>query len=107
LDLQTEELFQPPTGLFLPWTSGPRICPGRKFAQVEFVAVIAKLFQKHEVEPVLEHDETMKQARQRALDQANHSIVNMTLQMADPKNVKLAWKEVSIEKERRVRWEMA
>jgi cytochrome P450 len=29
---------------YQPWLSGPRACPGRKFSQVEFVAVIATLF---------------------------------------------------------------
>lgn len=31
---------------FLPWTSGPRVCPGKKFSQVEFVAVLAEILLK-------------------------------------------------------------
>jgi cytochrome P450 len=41
-----EEIIQPPPGRSNPWTVGPRVCPGKKFSQVEFVAVIARLFQK-------------------------------------------------------------
>lgn len=36
-DSGSEQLYQPPPGVFLAWASGPRVCPGKKFAQVEFV----------------------------------------------------------------------
>lgn len=41
--LKAEEFFQPVPGSFVPWAHGPRICPGKKFSQVEFVAVISCL----------------------------------------------------------------
>ncbi|KAJ9614549.1 hypothetical protein H2200_002686 [Cladophialophora chaetospira] len=37
-------LFQPAPGSFVPWNGGPRVCPGKKFSQVEFVRVIFSLF---------------------------------------------------------------
>jgi len=60
--LGTEALLQPPYGSFMPWVAGPRVCPGKKFAQVEFVAVMASLFQNHRVLPVLQKGETLDQA---------------------------------------------
>lgn len=45
-------LFRPPPGTFLPWSSGPRVCPGMKMAQVEFVGILTTLFATHRVEAV-------------------------------------------------------
>ncbi|KAF2468873.1 uncharacterized protein BDR25DRAFT_326552 [Lindgomyces ingoldianus] len=33
----------PERGVFLPWIFGSRVCPGKKFSQVEFVAIITHL----------------------------------------------------------------
>jgi len=51
LDSPTQ-LYHPPKGTYLPWSAGPRVCPGQKMAQVEFVAVILTLFLKHRLEPI-------------------------------------------------------
>ncbi|KXH51828.1 hypothetical protein CSAL01_06287 [Colletotrichum salicis] len=91
--------IQPPRGAFLPWSSGPRTCPGQKMAQVEFVTVIATLFHKCTVEPVLEHDnssaepatENAIKARQGLLDLMQDSQPRLTLQMNRPKDVRLRW----------------
>lgn len=48
----TETLFRPPPGTFLPWSAGPRVCPGMKMAQVEFVGILTTLFATHRVEAV-------------------------------------------------------
>jgi cytochrome P450 len=42
-----EALVTPPRDTFLPWSDGPQNCPGAKFSQVEFVAVIALIMQKN------------------------------------------------------------
>ena len=47
MTLEDEQICQPQYGVFIPFSSGPRACPGKKFAQVEFVAVIARLFRRH------------------------------------------------------------
>ncbi|KAK1463533.1 hypothetical protein CMEL01_13602 [Colletotrichum melonis] len=95
--------IQPPRGTFLPWSSGPRTCPGQKMAQVEFVTVLATLFHKCTVEPVPEVDESgntqakttpeaaAAQARQRLLDLTQDSQPRLTLQMNRPKDVRLRW----------------
>lgn len=93
--LSTEELFKPAPGVFIPWASGPRICPGKKFAQVEFVAVISNLFRKHKVSPVLEAGETFENARKRIFEMVEDSHLVITLQMKHPEKVKMVWEEVA------------
>lgn len=86
-------LTQPETGALLPWGSGPRVCPGKKFAQVEFVAVIARLFQKHQVKPSIEAGETRKQAERRVRAAMEDSELNITLSMRKPDEIRLVWSE--------------
>ncbi|GKT51938.1 putative cytosine deaminase [Colletotrichum spaethianum] len=87
----TPQLMTPPRGTFLPWSSGPRMCPGQKMSQVEFVTVIATLFRKCTAEPVPRKGESMEQARQRLLDLTQDSQPIVTLQMKRPKDVLLRW----------------
>ncbi|KAF4554350.1 Cytochrome P450-like protein 78 [Elsinoe fawcettii] len=47
-----EELFKPPQGYFLPFSTGPRVCPGYKMAQVEFVAVMLTILRRYKVEAI-------------------------------------------------------
>ncbi|KAJ0322762.1 hypothetical protein COL5a_008588 [Colletotrichum fioriniae] len=95
---------QPHRGTFLPWSSGPRTCPGQKMAQVEFVTVLATLFHQCTIEPVPEDgDESTTtqsttttemaaaQARQRLLDLMQDSQPRLTLQMNRPEDVCLRW----------------
>lgn len=42
--LRNETIMTPQKGSFVAWSEGVRICPGKKFSQVEFVASIAGLF---------------------------------------------------------------
>jgi cytochrome P450 len=51
----------------MPWSSGPRTCPGQKISQVEFVSVVMTLFRKCSVEPVVEKGQSVEQARERLL----------------------------------------
>ncbi|KUJ12892.1 cytochrome P450, family 5, subfamily A [Mollisia scopiformis] len=93
-DLSTEEHFQPAPGVFVPWAAGPRICPGKKFAQVEFVAVISKIFRKHKVGPVLLQGETFEDAKKRIYEVVEDSHMVITLQMKHPEKVNLVWEEI-------------
>ena len=81
-----------PKGAFLPWSDGPRVCPGRKFAQVEFVAAMAKLFHRHRVAPVTAPGESAQHARARLVAMAEESSVSaITLQMLRPRSAALVW----------------
>ena len=41
----------PDEALYMPWLHGPRVCPGKKLSQVEFVAVMARVFGEWMVGP--------------------------------------------------------
>jgi len=43
-------IFKPAKGTFLPFSEGARACSGKKFATVQFVAVLFTLFREHRVE---------------------------------------------------------
>lgn len=52
---------------FLPWATGQRVCPGKKFSQVELVAALALLLRDHAVSPRPNKGETLKQAQRSIL----------------------------------------
>jgi cytochrome P450 len=85
------ELIQPAKGTFLPWSSGPRICPGQKMSQVEFVSVVSTLLRKTTVEPIVMQNEGIGEARKRVLATARNSAPILTLQMKHPEDIRLRW----------------
>jgi cytochrome P450 len=87
--LDDETVKTPVKGSYVPWAEGPRICPGKKFSQVEYVAVIARLLRNHKIEVVKNSTETDQQARQRVISQIQNSDVKITLQMRSPESVQL------------------
>jgi cytochrome P450 len=78
---------------FMPWAWGQRVCPGKRFSQVELVAVLATLFRNWRVEIVPEGQETLEQARKRGwasslkVDHQDH----MLHEMVNPESVGLVW----------------
>lgn len=98
--LDDEEFITPARGTFLAWSWGARDCVGRKFSQVEFVAVMATLFRKHRVHPVMRgttisrRETPFESTRRRILDQIeNDSAPVLLLQMLHPEKIRLVWKE--------------
>jgi len=87
--LEDETMKTPVKGSYVPWAEGPRICPGKKFSQVEFVAVIAKLLSGHTIEVVKNSSETEEQARERVISVVRDSEAKLTLRMRRPESVKL------------------
>ena len=57
----------PTQSTYLILSDGPQNCPGAKFAQVEFVDVLACLLRDHRVSVVCEPAESPELARKRAL----------------------------------------
>jgi len=55
-------LYQPPKDKlnYIPWSAGPRVCPGQKMAQVEFTAIFMTLLRKFRVDAAM--DEGMTRA---------------------------------------------
>ena len=80
-----------PRGTFLPWSSGPRVCPGAKMAQVEFTAVMYEIFQRCKVHPIARAGESKDQARERLLAEMKDSAPRISLQMNHPEEVQLQW----------------
>lgn len=89
--IEGEHFYVPPKGSFVPWAEGPRSCPGKKFAQVEHVAVMAALFRNHRVQPVLKAGESMKQACLRIMDVVEDKGMILLLQMLNPENANVEW----------------
>ncbi|TGO28184.1 hypothetical protein BPAE_0031g00500 [Botrytis paeoniae] len=92
-DFDKEKVEADTSNHFMPFAWGQRVCPGKKFAQVELVAVLAALFRDWRVEVVPKDEETGEQARERAwksslvVDHERH----MLHEMLDPESVGLRW----------------
>ncbi|CAK7231587.1 hypothetical protein SCUCBS95973_007966 [Sporothrix curviconia] len=92
-DQGNESVTAPPRGSFSPWSGGPRVCPGMKMSQVEFVVVMATLLWRCSVRPVKEGQETDAEARARLLALTEDSQPRLTLQMNRPEDAVLQWVE--------------
>lgn len=91
-DYQSKSLIAPTPGTFLPWTGGPRVCPGKKFSQVEFTRVMLGLFRDGaRVRIAEEEGESQEQARARVLGVADTAEVLFTLKMKHSAKIGLKW----------------
>lgn len=84
-------LVTPPRGTYIPWSMGPRKCPGQKMSQVEFVAVIATLFSRCTAEAMPRRGQSMEHAKRYLLELMQNSQPVLTLQMKNPKDVHIKW----------------
>ena len=87
LSAETPQLFKPPKGTYMPWSAGPRVCPGQKMAQVEFTGILLKLLRKHRIEAVSLTTpsgelETRAQVESRLDARMEDSLSLLTLQMS-------------------------
>jgi cytochrome P450 len=95
IDRETQTIWQPPRGAFLPWSTGPRVCPGQKMAQVEFTTIFLRLLSvcRIEAEPLdISFDGAMRKESREEIDgrldaQIRNSISLLTLQMNGVYNV--------------------
>ena len=85
----------PQHGTYMPWAGGPRICPGQKFAQVEFVSVLFTLLANHRIEAIGEDGGSAESMRRKVMEMVDNSAITaITLQMSDPGQVRLRWVEI-------------
>ncbi|KAL8711211.1 MAG: hypothetical protein Q9220_004356 [cf. Caloplaca sp. 1 TL-2023] len=92
----SQTFISPPRGSFIPWADGPRVCPGQKFAQVEFVAVMATLLGSYRVKPILRNGQSDDEGREALMDMVDDSAITaITLQMRHPDRVALCWEALS------------
>jgi len=87
--LNAEALIEPTKGTYFPWSEGARICPGKKFAQVEFVAVISQLFRSNRIQAVPTGGEDQSRTSARVLTAVNDFSMKVFLQMKDPRAISL------------------
>lgn len=87
--LNLESIRQPKNGTFLPWSEGARVCAGKKFSQVEMVAVTARLLHGHRLEPVIAGGETLVDARARVMRVVDDSSATFTLRMANAEKARV------------------
>ncbi|KAI1622719.1 cytochrome P450 monooxygenase [Exophiala viscosa] len=81
-----------PKGTFVPWSTGPRSCPGMKMSQVEFVSVFMTIFRRYRCEAVrLDTNETDEQVQGRFEAVMEDSAPRLTLQMNRNQDLKIRW----------------
>lgn len=74
-----EGLISQPGGAGLvAWSRGPRVCPGKKFSQVEFVSVLASMLRDYRIEPASRIMENSEAARSRLLSAVKDSVFTVT-----------------------------
>ena len=83
-----QPLFQAPRGAFVPWSAGPRVCPGQKMAQVEFTAMFVTLLRGHRVEAVVLEGETRGMVEERLERTMRASVSVLTVTMTGVYDVK-------------------
>lgn len=86
----SEEEFCQPTDdreAFFPWSLGARICPGKKFSQVEYVAIISYVLRRVRVEAVPLEGETPEATRVRVWENTRDSEPQVTMNMRHPEKV--------------------
>jgi cytochrome P450 len=89
--LDTETLPPDTTTSFFPWSFGKQVCPGKRFSQVELVAVLAALFRSHRLEIVPEDGESGKEARKRVQRLAEDVELRLLNEMREPEKIGMKW----------------
>ncbi|KAI1420949.1 cytochrome P450 [Xylaria sp. FL1777] len=89
-----EELLEAKPNTYFPWSDGPQKCPGRKFSEVEAVAVLACLFKKHRLHVKKKAYESDEAAKQRLMKCTQDVCLEALLKMTNPDQVTLICKEV-------------
>ena len=79
-----EEALAVPEGpMYSPWIFGTRVCPGKKFSQVEFVALVAQILSKWRVEVVVD-GQSGRSATERLLKLLDDKYFNVSTHLRRP-----------------------
>jgi cytochrome P450 len=92
-----EQIIMPEHGAYMPWSKGMRACPGKKFSQVEHVAVMVACFRDHFVLPAVRHGEDLEQAKERAKNSLKNTGMGLLLQMFHPERTPLVWRKRGVD----------
>lgn len=79
-----ESLVVPEEVVYAPWLAGPRVCPGKKFGQVEFVAIVAHILSEYRVEIERHDGETDAAARARSIKVMDEKYFNISTHLNRP-----------------------
>ncbi|KAF2870624.1 cytochrome P450 [Massariosphaeria phaeospora] len=88
-ETQPETLITPAKATYFPWSDGPQNCPGVRFSQVEFVAVLACLLRKHRLQAQTLPGESGEKLRERIMGVVEDCDAQMLLRMKDPNRIRL------------------
>ncbi|KAI1121847.1 putative cytochrome P450 [Nemania abortiva] len=91
--IASEELIVQNRNVFFPWGDGPQICPGKKFSEVEAVAVLACLFNTHRLAIKVQAGESGSAAIKRANECSNDVDLKMLVRLRDADRVTLVCSE--------------
>ncbi|KAJ0417946.1 cytochrome P450 monooxygenase [Aspergillus carlsbadensis] len=83
------ELFGKMPSTFMAWGTGPRICPGQQFSQIEVVAVLVCLLRNYRVTIAPGGGEDFNESRRHVLHLLQASRVELTLQMPQTAPIRL------------------
>lgn len=89
-----ESFFVPNKTIFFPWGEGPQICPGKKFAEVEAVAVLAGLFRTHRLRIKKHTGESTEAAYRRFGKCVNDVDLEMLVRLRNADQITLVSEEV-------------
>lgn len=83
---EEEQLVVPQGTLYMPWLAGPRVCPGKKFSQVEFVAIVAHVMSDYRVEIQKQSGETDVAAKDRFTGVLRDKYFNVSTHLKRPED---------------------
>jgi cytochrome P450 len=83
------ELFIKVFNSFFAWGTGPRVCPGQQFSQIEVVAVVVCLLRDYRVTIAPNDEEHFDDLRRDVLRLLQASRVGLTLQMPETAPIRL------------------
>ncbi|PYI22749.1 cytochrome P450 [Aspergillus violaceofuscus CBS 115571] len=85
----SERVITPARSSFLPWSDGPQNCPGNKFSQVEFVAIMATLLRAHRIDAIAKPGESFRESQARVLATTQDVDMQLLLRMKDADRVRM------------------
>ncbi|KAF2687325.1 putative cytochrome P450 [Lentithecium fluviatile CBS 122367] len=89
-----ETVMMPNRITYFPWSDGLQNCPGQKFSQVEFVAVVATLLNEHRIRPQRKAGESVEDMQKRVRGVANDCDAIMILRVRDADQVRVKLERV-------------
>lgn len=85
-DAGEETLTVPEGVMYMPWVFGSRVCPGKKFSQVEFVAIVAQLLTDFDLQLDAKVGESEARARDRMRSVLDEKYNNISAYVRRPED---------------------